>query len=158
MAEGESVSISPAYQGEVQLAGWVESHTGGAKVTFWLPDASALDAFRGMTAKRGNRAGHRMMCVLVEIGDDEHPVEQERQTEKPKGGPLAQLAGRWCADPFFRHWYGAIDADEAAHMMRIECHVDSRAELDHDEFAAQLFHRHIREPFRLHCREAGVEL
>ena len=101
---------------------------------------------------------HGSPVVIARLTQEAALQDAQQQTGKPKGGPLAKLAGQWCADPFFRHWYGAKDADEAAHMMRIECHVDSRAELDHDEFAAQLFHRHIREPFRLHCREAGIEL
>lgn len=68
---------TPVFQDELMLAGWSETHTGGAKVTFWLPDASALDAFRTMTVKKGNTAGQRFACVLVEIGDDEQPVEPE---------------------------------------------------------------------------------
>ena len=45
--------IAPLFSDEVQLAGWSDSHTSGAKVTFWLSDPSQLDAFRGMTERKG---------------------------------------------------------------------------------------------------------
>lgn len=157
------MSINPSYQGEVQLAGWTESHTCGAKVTFWLPDADSLDVFRGMTAKRGNRSGHRFMCVLVEIDDDETPVQAEPvaekvEPEKLKGGPLAMLAGRWCADPLFQHWIGANSAEAAAEEVRYQCGVRSRSELDHNGVARSNFEHRIRKPFMQYCRDAGVEL
>jgi hypothetical protein len=67
--------IRPTFSGEFQLAGWSESHNGGCKVTFWLADSSDLDAFRAMTVRKGQQAGHRLAAVLVEIGDDEQPVQ-----------------------------------------------------------------------------------
>ena len=60
-----------SFQGELMLAGWKDTHNGGATVTFWLPDPAELEVFRGMTAKKGNVAGQRFMAVLVEVGDDE---------------------------------------------------------------------------------------
>ena len=60
-----------SFQGELMLAGWKDTHNGGATVTFWLPDPAELEVFRGMTAKKGNVAGQRFMAVLAEIGDDE---------------------------------------------------------------------------------------
>lgn len=67
--------MTPTFQDEVQLAGWSETHTGGPKVTFWLQDAEQLAVFKALTARKGNTAGHRFACVLVEIGDDEQPVQ-----------------------------------------------------------------------------------
>jgi len=72
----------PTFQGEVQLAGWRESHNSGATVTFWLPCSDDLGPFRGLTAKKGGLAGHRFACVLVEIGDDETPVDKSPSTHK----------------------------------------------------------------------------
>jgi hypothetical protein len=74
--------IQATFQGELQLAGWSETHNGGCKVTFWLPDAAELDAFRALTVRKGNTAGHRFMAALVEIGDDEQPVQHEPESEK----------------------------------------------------------------------------
>lgn len=148
--------MTPTFQGEMQLAGWSESHTSGAKLTFWLPEAADLEVFRGMTSRKGHKAGQRFAVVLVEIGDDEKPVQQP--AEKPKGKELAQLAGRWCADPYFQHWLGATDEDDAAAQIRLACRITSRAELDHNEQAAAKFHRTFREPFRQYCKEQGIEL
>lgn len=66
--------MKTTYQGEVQLAGWSETHTGGCKVTIWLPSAEDLEPFKELTARKGNTAGHRFMAAFVEIGDDEMPV------------------------------------------------------------------------------------
>lgn len=60
-------------ESELMLAGWSESHSGGCKVTFWLPDSESLEPFKGMTAMKGKVAGQRLMAVFVEIGDDEMP-------------------------------------------------------------------------------------
>lgn len=84
------MNVQPTFQGEVQLAGWSESHNSGCKVTFWLADPSDLEAFRAMTVRKGNTAGQRLACVLVEIGDDEQPVQAAQ--EPPKGPAGAE---RW---------------------------------------------------------------
>jgi hypothetical protein len=81
------------------------------------------------------------------------PVEPE----KPKGGPLAKLAGQWCKDHRFQEWasqqemYSTIDGgtpEEIARLFICEtCDVESRADLDHYQFNANLFHERVREPF-----------
>ena len=160
------------------LAGWQESHTAGAKITFWLPDSESLEVFKGMTAKKGHTAGQRFMAVLVEIGDDDQPVQaidtseasvEEKQKNEHKGGPLARLAGMWCNDrrfyDFIRPIYdknlggdgkghGDLNIPEernipefCRHAILVLCEIDSRAELDHNQAAADIFHRRIREPF-----------
>lgn len=108
--------MTPTFSGEIQLAGWSDTHNGGAKITFWLPDADNLEVFKGLTAKKGNTAGHRFACVLVEIGDDDLPVTQSAQSETivdhlvdanktiTKGGALAKLAGQWCQSQSFFDW------------------------------------------------------
>lgn len=73
-------SAAIAFQGELWLLGWRETHNGGATVTFQLSDPSELDAFKRMTIRKGRVSGQRVACVLVEIGDD----------EKPKNGRVIQ--------------------------------------------------------------------
>jgi len=110
-------SITPTFSGEIMLAGWQESHTAGAKITFWLPDSASLEVFKGMTAKKGNTAGQRFMAVLVEIGDDDQPAQevkpadchaQEIKKDEINGGALARLAGMWCNNPDFYQWIRPI--------------------------------------------------
>ena len=135
-----------AFQGELMLAGWSETHTGGAKVTFWLPDAEALDTFRTMTVRKGSTAGQRFMCVLVELNDDDTPKAPE--PEKPKGGSLAQSAGVICGTEEFQRFaseranlwdHQLSGAQNAAEYVRQFCRVNSRADLDHRPTAKQLF-------------------
>lgn len=142
-----------AFQGEVMLAGWSETHTGGSKVTFWLPDAESLDVFRTMTVRKGNTAGQRFMAVLVELGDDEQPKAPE--LEQPRGGTLAQSAGRLCETELFQQFafdklndregkacwwnYDVTAQQNAAQYVRDFCKVNSRAEIDHSPTAKQLF-------------------
>lgn len=163
------MSITPTFQGEVQLAGWSESHNGGCKVTFWLADSADLDAFRALTVRKGNTAGQRLACVLVEIGDDEQPVQPPpvAQPEAPKGGPLAKLAGMWCESAAFASWLERTYTDtwavssvtepeskRCATTLRILCGIDSRAQLDHDDKAATRFQDLIRLPYMQHIGTA----
>lgn len=79
--------------------------------------------------------------------------QAETPSEKPKGGPLAKLAGQWCGDPIFWEWLEetvgekVASADDAAILVRHVCDVASRAELDNDAAAADRFHRLVRRPY-----------
>jgi hypothetical protein len=157
--------MTPTFSGEIQLAGWSESHTGGCKVTFWLQSTEDLEPFRALTVRKGNTAGHRFIAALVEIGDDEQPVQpipsNSTELEKPKGGALAKLAGMWCNDPEFWAWL-ETDLDNACHSatgaaacLYAICGIESCAELDNDHVAAEKFHRLIRWPYQKHLIERG---
>lgn len=169
--------MTTTFSGEIQLAGWSDTHNGGAKITFWLPDAESLEVFKGLTAKKGNTAGHRFMAALVEIGDDELPVElmepgssEFNKIVKPKGGALAKLAGQWCnlqsffdwIQPVYDNFLGDIGPEiydtkqeYCRHCLLVMCDIDSRAELDHDPIAAEKFHRLIRLPYSEYLKEAA---
>ncbi|MFY2995888.1 hypothetical protein ACOTH8_21435 [Achromobacter xylosoxidans] len=145
------MSAPIAFQGEVMLAGWSETHNGGAKVTFWLADEGDLAAFKSMTVAKGKAAGQRLAIVAVEIGDDEQPITRNRVMEgnqELKGGELAKLAGRLCEDPDFLFWADVGNSEAAAQWIRSLCGISSRAMLDHDLRAAAIFHQEIRKPFR----------
>lgn len=138
------MSVPVAFQGEVMLAGWSQTHNGGAKVTFWLSDEDDLDAFKAMTVAKGKTAGQRLALVAVEIGDDEQP---KPQPEPPKGGELAKLAGMFCQSVHFWEFCRADDADEARDWILRVCGVQSRRNLDHNPTAAKLFHDRVRKPY-----------
>lgn len=158
----------PTFQGGVMLAGWSESHNGGAKVSFWLEGPEDLDAFRSLTTAKGKTAGQRFAMVLVEIDDDETPKKPE-QKQDPKGGPLARVAGQLCSSITFQHWLYTcpwftpdgiqiappeMGPEGAAEIIRKVCGVGSRAELDHLEAAAEIFHRRIRKPWLMFSGQA----
>lgn len=163
-----SERMNPAIQCEFQVMNWGESATSGAWVKFWL-NPEDLDAFRAIQCRSGKNAGQRFMGVLVEIGDDEQPVAYQNATTaaqqaetvagntvsspagaKPVGGPLARLAGMLCANPKFQEWAcgsGVKSGERAAAWVRDICGIESRADLDHNEAAAETFHKDIRLPF-----------
>ncbi|WLW59848.1 hypothetical protein RA224_21775 [Achromobacter aegrifaciens] len=155
------MTIPVAFQGEVMLAGWSQTHNGGAKVTFWLSDEDDLAAFKAMTVAKGKTAGQRLALVAVEIGDDERPVvstereasgivsqESANSADKVKGDKLSWLAIRLCRNSDFLEWIGMESEEVAADHIRSVCEIGSRSDLDHDVAAAYRFHEQIRKPFR----------
>jgi hypothetical protein len=107
---------------------------------------------------------------------DTEPEEPEEA--QPKGGPLSILAGRWCNSPVFQTWlrinhsveweesseyvHSVLSltrepdmSDIAAETVRNLCGVESRAELDHRQESAELFHRLIRLPFSAELERTG---
>lgn len=153
-----------AFKDEVMLAGWSDSHNGSPKVAFFLRDSSALEAFRHLTVAKGKTAGHRFAMVLVEIGDDEQPVNQSDK----KGGALTKLAAMFCTQERFWAWAQKRDIDVwkraealaaaslpfgtgqpaiAAEWIRLSCGVKSRRELDSNHAASKIFHENIRIPY-----------
>lgn len=82
--------------------------------------------------------------------------------QKPKGGPLARLAGVWANEPEFLEWMRSIGQpantpDDAAEFIRARCCIESRAILDHDPRAKALFHKYILGPYSKHRAAAGVQ-
>jgi hypothetical protein len=162
-----------AYLGEAQLLGWSESHNSGAKMTLALPDPSDLNAFRLMTVRKGKHAGQLLACLIVEMQDDEDclsalqraltsGVPSKMPAAEPVGGPLAQLAGKWCKSPDFQTWIDSLDRklckdlavpgppseEKAREIICDICVVESRKELDTNDAAKERFNTIIREPYR----------
>lgn len=140
-----------AFQGEVQLLNWSETHNGGAKIVLQLADADDLEAFKVMTVRKGKVAGQRLAVVMVEIGDDEQPVVQPEPKQRP--GELCIMACTFCADEQFWEWADktseeVIEGENGAKAFILEtCGVLSRKELDAQPTAAHRFHKLIREPY-----------
>ena len=174
------------FVGEVQLLGWKETHNAGAQIALQLADPSELEPFKTMTVRKGKVAGQVLALLAVEVEDGEAleaalaraaaTLGERAQTcarvvDEPKGGPLAQLAGRWCHDEEFSDWLrdvyagawtlavsrvglNARTADVAAEVIRSMCGIASRAELDHNAGAAAIFDREFREPYHEHWRNS----
>lgn len=146
--------MKTTYEGELQLMNWGESSNSGAWVKFWIPP-EGLESFRDLKTKSGKIAGHRMMAVLVEIGDDEQPVQREEVKDEKKIKPrdLCIIACKFCKDINFQHWVhsfqtGACQTEEEARQFILDtCGVLSRKELDNHQTAANRFHALIRQPF-----------
>lgn len=85
-------------------------------------------------------------------------ANKEFQPDRQKGGALCKLAGMWCQEPEFhaflahtmkwaKSYTEPITSEVAANIIRETCGVASRADLDHDEAAAAIFHRDFRLPY-----------
>src|SRR5271166_2520007 len=133
----------PSFQGEVMLAGWQETHNGGAKVTFWLPDAAELEPFRLATVRKGKTAGQRYMCVLVEIDDQEKPMVHPSNSAHLMLTGADFLAYAKSLAPNREHW----DAARARAWAKWTMGVDSLSELDSDPAALVRYERLVRIPF-----------
>lgn len=142
--------MTPTFQGEVQFRRWSDSSTQGVQVTFALPDSDALDPLKGMEGKR-------FMAVLVQIGDDEQPVQPTPR--KDTRGPLCKEACDYCAMPSFWEWLiaerGEADSSEpeAKQWILRLCDIKSRKELDTDRQAGADFVSLVRAPFMRWQRE-----
>lgn len=148
---------------EVQLADYGETANGGPYLKFRLADADELDPFRGQDRAAKNKAGKRYIMMLIEVGDDERPVDQKKtkEAERVKGGPLSKRAAFLCLDPDFQAfvkssvspetwrtiYVGMSDEQAAREYILRACDIKSRAELDHNARAAHMFQRGILGPF-----------
>ena len=142
---------------------------GTLRISFDIEPMHAQDAFRLFAAPGTPAAIAALQVGYMSKNDEKVDTSAERvqKTEefvhdKPKGGALAKLAGMWCNDPEFWAWadsitsYSIANAEDAADYVRDICEIDSRAELDNDEEAADLFHRYIRGPYSKHLIARGI--
>lgn len=67
--------MKPIFQGEVMFLGWGDGLKCGPWIKLLLSDSDELDVFRGMTERKGKTAGQRLALVMVEIGDDDQPMQ-----------------------------------------------------------------------------------
>lgn len=152
-------SITPAFQGEVQLRRWSESNTQGVQVTFALAESADLDKFKGLDGKR-------FMAVLVQIGDDEQPIPPDSRELKPREqlGDLCWRAVQWCKEPEFQSFLThaapnmtAVECEEdAGRRVKFLCNVHSRKEIDESADARGRFNALIRGPYQKHLIAKGI--
>lgn len=137
-----------AFKGEVMLIGWDEKHNTGRTARFLFDEEGVEHPMKQHTVRRGKQAGTRFMMVLVELQDDDTPIDQtkrERLEEAEKGGPVSKNAGILCNDPDFQDYVsiqpGNYTHDEmgAADFVREHCNISSRAQLDHQPQAARRY-------------------
>jgi len=132
-------------------------HAKDAFGLFGVPGtALALAALK--TAAQQAQAEDARVEELARVREENAAAESVRvaaAAPKPAGGALSKLAGQWCQMPQFWAWCKASDGHEAASFVRQTCNVLTRAELDHDAAAAELFHTFIREPFSKYMQGAG---
>lgn len=75
----------------------------------------------------------------------DEPNNDVASMARAKGGDLAKWAGILSNDPVFWEWADVENAEQAADLIRLDCDIDSRAELDHDANAAKIFRKMMGE-------------
>jgi len=109
---------------------------------------------------KGYEQGQRFHLILIAITEAEMPAALEGKERKPYR--LSQLAGMLCNEEDFRRWvtetYGepCHDKDEAAQWLREATGVESRAYLDSNEAAAEIFRDIVRE-YDLYKQQPGEQ-
>ncbi len=132
------------YAGEAQLARWAETSSGGATVTFWLPDGDALENFKLLTERKGKQAG-QILAMVVKLVDESDLPEPEPKREKI--GPLCRSAVELCKNADFQMYViemyglnGSLTSEENAKFAILgECGIHSRKGLDESKFAQEKF-------------------
>lgn len=100
--------------------------------------------------------GTPIALAALKVGTQlEKDQSTEPAAETTKGGPLAKWAAMRCQDVRFQKWIG-VDGEYAArqNILRV-CGIKSRAELDNDKQAAELFDYHFRNPWGTYCEMQG---
>lgn len=132
-------------------------------------DAASAFAMMGMPGSPIVIAALGIIPPIATVIEPDH--EEKPDPEKKKGGQMAKLAGMWCGSVEFADWLAvehkqmfeaALDdalgdtVVASAALLRAFCNIQSRAELDHDDMAAELFHHRIRKPFMAHLNKAAA--
>lgn len=157
MALVDAKERTPPHLCEVHFLGWSITHTSGAKVRFDLSGPEDFAFFRELPANSPDAA--EWTLVLAELTDDDEVVDQAKleRAETVKGGALCKSAAILCGTADFQRWVALqdkldrprADPDICADFIRRRCRIKSRAQLDHDDAAAERFRRWVKVPFAL---------
>jgi hypothetical protein len=140
---------------ELKKDGLQQRQSGDWQLRFTV---AAIDMDQRLTAAA---MGTRYQCVLVEISDNEEPVDHVAiERDKWRGlGPTKQ-SGIRCSDPVFWAWleeegyprgerYPCDNNDKCAMIVRMLCDVASRADFNKPGFVEQRIKWHaIDDAFR----------
>jgi hypothetical protein len=137
------------------LLSWAESSSRGRTVTFMLPEDEETHPFKDFSMKQGKRAGQRFMAVLVQIGDDEQVVPQQRPS---------QIAALLCKDPLFWRWatersFDTIDSEDGArNYLCSGAGIDSRKKFDTNRAAFDWLMHMVVTPFNTYRTTVNTKL
>jgi hypothetical protein len=136
------------FEGAVQLAGWVENHSQGCRVTFWLASPEDLEPFRMATVRKAKMAGQLFQMVLVEIDPDDgdKPIRHLSSDAHllVTGIDFLNYARSKATKPGSRDDW---DGPRAKAWAKYVAQIESLAEIDTDPAARLRFERLIRIPF-----------
>lgn len=144
------------YEDEAMLAGWNDSQSTGHTVKFWLCADILGHPFEGFDRKLDD-----FVISLVELDDDEEPIDQKMRQRVEKGSiavseRASYVAAMLCKNPVFWRWVSwrqhkppvFVESEEqCVQWLYKKLGIQSRAELDSDDEKARQFHAMVRKPF-----------
>ena len=136
---------------QASSAGVRDMADGSLRITLEFDPRHAKDAY----ALFGTRGTPVAVAAITQEAAQEQAQKETIEADKPKGGPLAKLAGMWCNDKDFWKWANQADGvglivsneKEAVEFIKYVCNIESRSILDHNTIAANIFHEKIRIPY-----------
>jgi hypothetical protein len=160
---GEPIPTAPE---QCFLAGAQWSHGSGASITLAFQDIGWWKRFS--TGDHDDAAGERFHFTMVEIQEDETPIDQASQdlverANKPKGGPKSKFVAQRNQAKDFQEFVGyrmdtpqdrwaLIGADTCDKWVKQMCGVASKIEFDHNPEAWIRYERLISRPFMTWAR------
>jgi hypothetical protein len=159
METGEMV-----YSDELMLAAWGETPA-GQTVRFWLDEHAEVHPFARFKKRHGKTPGSTFQVIMVELTDDEQPVDQVKQSvveRARKKQTLSQQAHLMITSPMFVQYLtetrsGVMKSwspDTAKEYVKAVLKIESLSELDKSEMVAGRFHELVRKPY---ARWGGYE-
>ena len=143
---------------QASSAGVRDMADGSLRITLEFDPRHAKDAY----ALFGTRGTPVAVAAITQEAAQEQAQKETIEADKPKGGPLAKLAGMWCNDKDFWKWcnrqadfykntegksFVVSSEKDAALLIKRLCEIDSRSELDHNKESASVFNEKIRIPY-----------
>ncbi len=148
------------FTGEVMFAAWHDTSTQGQTVKFWLDNESTRHPFDGFTARGRTNTGSMFAVILVELGEDDQPVDQTaektiEEAHKPKQALSSQAHLMVTSDLFVQYVRECavlksgtkVTPDVAKRWVKHKLSIESLSDLDRDAEKAKVFHEKIRRPF-----------
>lgn len=125
---------------EVMLLGWSDGPK-GSSVTFVIPPTEDRHPFFQF-----ERNTSSFMVTLIEISDDETPVDQVKRDRVESGGQRpSNAAAQVVKNKVYWDWQGVASASDADAALKGALGIDSKSELDRDPEAVKRFRAHMDE-------------
>lgn len=97
--------------------------------------------------------GTPIALAALKVGTQlEKDQSTEPAAETTKGGPLAKWAAMRCQDVRFISWLRVLNENAAREKILEVCRIRTRAELDNNPQAAEMFDQYFRRPWAEHCK------
>lgn len=142
-------------------ANW--SNTAGAVIAFALPDREDLWWFaqQGAADERDAAHGVRWHMTLVELGEDDAPINQAKlkrieDAKAPRGGANSKFVAMRNNEFDFRRFIAlkmklgqnaVATAEQADAWVKTTCGIRSKIEFDHDDAAWRRYRAFCEKPF-----------